>query len=238
MSRATNGGPCLVLAALFTAQIASMNVGTSLTSAAHAAVLLNLYAVHTVVLAHFVLPGDRLTPRKLAGVLVAYAGSVMLFARQLGGGGPTLAGDAVMVVSGLILAERTVYLARAVHYLDPVKMLLAQAVLGTAVFVVVSTLLETAPTRWTWQLAGAVAYQGVVIAGFNFVVNLWLLGRYRASALATFFLTQPVFGVIAAAVVAGERLTPEVFVASATVAVGVGLTTTGGASPRRGPRSL
>ena len=124
------------------------------------------------------------------------------------------------------------------HHLDAVKMLLAQAVLGTVVFVVVSALLETAPTRWTWQLAGAIGYQGIVIAGFNFIVNLWLLGRYRASALATFFLTQPVFGVIAAALVAGERLTTEVFVASATVAVGVGLTTTSPVSEKREASSL
>jgi drug/metabolite transporter (DMT)-like permease len=230
--------PLLVLAALFTAQIASMNVGTALTSAAHAAVLLNLYAVHTVVLAHFLLPGDRLTSRKVAGVLVAYAGSVMLFARQLGIGTPTLTGDVVMVLSGLILAERTVYLARAVHHLDAVKMLLAQAVLGTAVFLVVSALVEAMPTRWTWRLAGSIGYQGVVVAGFNFITHLWLLRRYRASALATFFLTQPVFGVIAAAVVTREPLTVDVFAASAAVAVGVGLTTTGSASGKRRGRSL
>jgi drug/metabolite transporter (DMT)-like permease len=230
--------PLLVLAALFTAQIATMNVGTALTSAAHAAVLLNLYAVHTVVLAHFMLPGDRLTPRRLAGILVAYAGSVMLFARQWGTGAPTVTGDVVMLVSGLILGERTVYLARAVHRLDAVKMLLAQAVLGTAVFLVVSSLVETSPTRWTWQLAGSIGYQGIVIAGFNFIANLWLLGRYRASTLATFFLTQPVFGVLAAGLFTGERLTVELFVASAAVAVGVGLTTTSPASGTRGGRSV
>jgi drug/metabolite transporter (DMT)-like permease len=36
-------------------------------------------ANHTVLLGHFLLPDDRLTPRKLAGVLVAYAGIVLLF---------------------------------------------------------------------------------------------------------------------------------------------------------------
>ena len=75
-----------VLGALFTAQIGSMNIATALTSAANSAVLLNLYAVHTVVLAHFLIPGDRLTPRRLSGVLIAYAGSVMLFAGQAGVG--------------------------------------------------------------------------------------------------------------------------------------------------------
>ena len=153
-------------------------------------------------------------------------GSVLLFARQIGAGSPTLLGDLVMFASGLILAERTVYLARAVHRLDAVKLLLSQAAMGTTVFLVTSAVFEAEPTRWTWRLGGSLAYQGVVIAGFNFVANLWLLGRYRPSALATFFLTQPIFGVFAAAIVAGERLTADLFVASAAVAVGIGLVNT------------
>jgi len=59
--------PLLLLGLLFSVQMAATNVGTWLTSAAHASILLNLYAVHTVVLAHFMIPGDRLTVRKLTG---------------------------------------------------------------------------------------------------------------------------------------------------------------------------
>src|SRR5262249_5570247 len=153
---------------------------TGLTSASHAAVMLNLYAVHTVVLAHFLLPGDRLTARKLLGVLVAYGGCLLLVGRH-DGGTPTLIGDVVMFASGVILAERTVYLATAVHRFDAIKLLLTQVVFGVAVFVVASALFEDGATRWTWRLAASIGFQGVVIAGFNFVVNLWLLGRYRAS---------------------------------------------------------
>ena len=130
-------------------------------------VILNLYAVHTVVLAHFLIPGDRLTLRRLTGVVVAYAGIVVLFDRGFALGGPTMVGDAIMFGSALILAERTVYLARAVHHQEPVKLLLAQAVVGIAVFVILSALVEPAPTRWTGRLAGAIAFQGVVVTGFN-----------------------------------------------------------------------
>lgn len=216
--------PLIFVGLLFTAQIGAMNVGTSLTSAAHSAILLNLYAVHTVVLAHFMIPGDRLSLKKAAGVLVAYSGIVLLFARQVTQGGPTLVGDVIMVASAFLLAERTVYLARAVQRLDPVKLLLAQAAIGTALFVLISLVFESAPTRFTGRLAGSVAYQGVLIAGFNFVVNLWLLRHYRPSALAAFFLTQPLFGVATAALVTGDPLTLDLLVASAAVAVGIGLT--------------
>lgn len=216
--------PLLVLGLLFTAQIGAMNVGTALTSAAHAAILLNSYAVHFVVLAHFAIPGDRLTPRRLAGVLVAYGGIVLLFAGQVGTGAPSLLGDAIVFGSALLLAERTVYLARAVQGIEPVKLLLSQAVIGTTFFVLGSALFEPAPTRWTGRLAAVVGFQGVVIAGFNFVVNLWLLKRYRPSSLAAFFLTQPIFGVGIAALLAGDALTVELLLASVAVAVGVGLT--------------
>jgi drug/metabolite transporter (DMT)-like permease len=216
--------PLLILGLLFTAQIGSMNVGTSLTSAAHASILLNLYAVHTVVLAHFLVPGDRLTPRRLAGVLVAYGGIVLLLSRQATTGAATLRGDLIMFLSALLLAERTVYLARAVQTFEPVKLLLAQAAVGVMLFLLASWALEPSPVRWTARLAAAVGFQGVVVAGFNFIVNLWLLKRHRPSVLATFFLSQPIFGVLAAAWLTGDRLTPDLFVAALAVAAGIGLT--------------
>ena len=216
--------PLLVLGALFTAQIGTMNVATGLTNAAHGSILLNLHAVHTVVLAHFLIPGDRLSVRRLAGVLLAYAGILVLFASGRSDDSASLLGDSIMFVSAAILAERTVYLARAVQRFDPVTLLLAQAITGVAVFMALSQALEPAPTRWTLRLAAALLYQGALVAGFCFVVNLWLLKRYRPSALATFSLTQPVFGVVAATLVAGDPLTLVLLVACAGVVAGIALT--------------
>jgi len=217
--------PMLMLALIFTAQIGTMNIGTSLTSASHASILLNLYSVHTVVLSHFLIPGDRLTVRRVAGVVVAYTGIVVLFAGQSGDGSASLLGDAIVFVSAFLLAERLVYLARAVQQLDPVKLLLSQAAVGSALFMLGSALTETGPTVWTPRLAGSIAYQGILIAGFNFVINLWLLQRYRPSSLVPFFLTQPLFGVVAAALLTGDPLTGELLVAGVAVAVGMGLST-------------
>jgi drug/metabolite transporter (DMT)-like permease len=217
--------PLGVLGLLFTVQIALLNLGTELTSASHSAVLLNAYAVHSVVLAHFQVPGDRLTPRKLAGALTAYAGIVILFARQWGGGGATLGGDLIVSLSALLLGERTIYLAVSVQRIDPTKLLLAQALVGSAGLAALSLALEGGlPTRWTLPLAATLLYQGVLIAGFNFIANLWLLQHYRPSALAGFFLTSPIWGVLLAALFTGDRLTGGLVLASVLVAVGIGLT--------------
>lgn len=216
--------PLLVLGVLMTIQIASMNIATAMTSAAHVAIILNSYAVHIVLLAHFLIPGDRLTARRFVGVLAAYGGIVTLFAREAAPGASTFSGDLVVFASALVLAERTVYMAGAVQRIDPVKLLLSQAVIGIVSFWALSLVFEPEPTHWTLRLAGAVIFQGAVVSGFNFVVNLWLLKRHRPSTLSTFFLSQPIFGVLAAAVFTGDALTPDLLLASVAVAAGIGLT--------------
>jgi drug/metabolite transporter (DMT)-like permease len=214
------------LGLLFTAQIGLMNVGIHHTTAAHGSLLVNSYAVHTVVLAHFFIPGDRLTPAKLAGVLTAYGGIVLLFARDFLAHGGTLTGDLIVATSALLLGERIIYMARAVQRVDPLKLLIAQAAIGSACFFLASLVWEAdLPTRYTTGLGVSLVYQGLIVAGFNFVVNMWLLGRYRPSALAACALTSPLFGVVMAAAVMGDRLTPTLLLSSLLVAAGVGLVT-------------
>jgi hypothetical protein len=51
--------PIWSLGLLFVVQVALMNFGLERTTAAHGVIVLNSYAVHTVVFAHFLIPGDR-----------------------------------------------------------------------------------------------------------------------------------------------------------------------------------
>jgi drug/metabolite transporter (DMT)-like permease len=210
---------------LFAVQIGLMNVGIGLTTAGHGALLVNSYAIHTVVLAHFAIPGDRLTPAKLAGILVAYAGIAVLFSRDISFQSSTLVGDLIVSASALLLGERVVYMARAVQRLDPIKLLVFQSAIGSACFLLVSLWWEAGqPTRYTAALAASLAYQGAVVAGFNSVVNLYLLQVYRPSAPAACALTTPIFGVLISAAVTREPLAPALAVATLLVAIGIGLT--------------
>ena len=149
------------LGLLFAVQIGLMNVGIARTTATHAAVLVNSYAVHTVVLAHFFIPGDRLTVPKLGGIAIAYLGIVLLFARDFSFQSGTLVGDLIVSASALLLGERIVYMARAVQRLDPIKMLVFQAAIGSACFFLVSTWWEAGePTRYTAPLGRVAPLSG------------------------------------------------------------------------------
>lgn len=222
-------GPLLGLGLLFTTQLGLLNVGTWLSTAGHAAVLLNAYPVHIVLLAHFLVPGDRLTPAKLGGVLLGYAGIVVLFGNQLfvrqPPGSTVLAGDVVLSASALLLGLRQVVLNRQLQFIHPVKPLLAQVVIGTPLFVLLSALLEPQAIGTTPRLAGSLFYQGVIIAGFNFIANMSLLKRYRPSALAAFSLTTPLFGVLATATILGEPIGWTLGVSALLVAGGIAVAT-------------
>jgi drug/metabolite transporter (DMT)-like permease len=220
------GKPIWSLGLLCVVQIALMNVGIDRTTAAHAVIMVNSYAVHTVVFAHFLLPGDRLSARKLVGVLIAYSGVVILFAPGFAGTGGTLVGDLIISVSALVLAERTVFIAKTVQRVDPVRLMMYQSIIGAAGLLLMSLMWDVdRPTRWTASLLLSILYQGALIGGFNFVLNAKLLRTYQPSAMATVALSTPIWGVLIAAVIAHEGLSTELLLASALVATGIGFTT-------------
>ena len=169
----------LGLGLLFSAQLAFMNIGQDHTSAGHAAVLMSAYPLWTAVFAHFFVAGDKLTVKRLLGALIAYGGVVVVFSGSLGGDeSGTLLGDGLLVVSSLLLGARQIVLSRSAQGIAIEKLLLSQAVVGGVSFVVASVLFELEPTQLTSRLAIALVYQGVLIAGFAFLLQTWLLKHF------------------------------------------------------------
>jgi len=130
-----------------------------------------------------------------------------------------------VAVSALLLGERIVYIARAVQRLDPVRLMLYQSLIGSAGFLLIGLATEAGrPTRWTLGLLLSIGFQGAIVGGFNFLLNAKLLQIYRPSALAAVSLTTPIWGVLVAAALGGEPLTPELVLSTILVVAGVALT--------------
>ena len=201
--------PLLSLSLFFSVQIITMNLGIKNTTAGHATVLLMTACIWIVVLSHFFIPGDRFDPTRFAGILVAYLGIAVISADGLGnsGGESLILGDMLTVISAFLLGVRQVYNARLVSTIDPAKMLLFQAAFGTATFAIGSYLFEPEPSIWTWGLFGALAYQGLVIAGFGFLTSLLMFKYYYPSRITAVSLTQPVLGILLAWIILGEEPT-------------------------------
>jgi drug/metabolite transporter (DMT)-like permease len=215
--------PLLGLGILFTTQLAFMNVGQDRTTAGHAVIITSTFPLWTGVFAHFLVPGDRLSMGRVLGTLVAYGGVVVVFSGSLDGESG-LFGDFLLVVSAMLLGARQVFLSQTSQGIAIHKLLLAQSLVGVATFIVASALTESAPYVWTWELALALLYQGIVIAGFGFLGNTWLLQRFLPSRVAAMQLSTPVFGVLLSGLILDEPLGLELVVGLALVVAGSVLT--------------
>lgn len=212
-----------VNALFFILQIATFTLGVHWGTAGHSIVLLHTYPLFVVALAHFLIPGDRTTPGKLAGLAMAFGGIVALFAGDWGRWqGTQLQGDVVQVVSAWLLAGQIVWIKHAVARVDSSRLVFWQMATSAAVFIVYSLAAEgLAGTRGgAWPVA-AVLYQGLIIGTLCFTVWTWLIRRHAASRVAIFGFVGPLVGVGLSAVVLGEGVTPQLLLASALVAGGI-----------------
>ncbi len=213
----------LVLAAigaLFCLELGTMNIGLSKTSASHGSVLLSSFPVWVAVFAHFQIQGDRLNARKVTGILIAYSGIVVIFVQGLSLSRDLLVGDGLMLASSLVLAQHQVFSARVARDIHIAKIIMARFAAGAAVFVIASTLTEHGPWLWTASLGLSIFYQGVVIAGFGFIANLWLLKRYFPSQVAVISLTGPVLSVLLAWALLHEEPTALLWAGAALITLG------------------
>ena len=214
-----------ILGLLFSVQLVFMNLGLKYTTAGHGAVLSVTFPIWMATLSHFFIPGDRLSPFRAVGIMVAYIGVVVISLDGLGGesSGDVLLGDILSIIAGFLLGARLIFNARLAGQVDPNKLLLTQAAFGTALFIPAGLIFEDELWLMNKELALSIFYQGAVIAGFGYIANLWLLQRYLPSQVGVLNLSQPIFGIILAWLILDEPLTSLLWAGAFLVAIGAGL---------------
>ncbi|MGG5822197.1 DMT family transporter [Falsiroseomonas sp. HW251] len=215
--------PGLFAGALFAAEFWSLYEALGRTTAARSTVLLFTSPFWTVIGLHLLLPDDRLTRRKVAGLALAFAGLLVAFADRLGAPSDgSLAGDLLALFAGICWGLTTVVIkASALARIAPERTLLYQ--IGTALVLVPLgfALGERGIFAPTPVVLASLAFQGVVLAFASYAAWFWLVARHKASALAPFLFLTPVFAAVFGAIVLGEPLTAPI--AASVVLVGAGI---------------
>jgi drug/metabolite transporter (DMT)-like permease len=219
-------GPIVLVGVLLYLQIGLFHWAHKLTSASHGQVMIGTHPVWVVLLAHFVLPGDRVTWRKVLGLVLATGGVALVVATQQSNltqiNPSTLLGDAVLLVSSVLLAVKTIATKRSLVHVEPGKLLVWSNIVGTALLAATSLAFEDLGTvRYSTSALLGLLYQGAVVAGFCFAVWTVLLRRHRASQLAVFAFAQPLFGILLGVLLRGEAFYAGLAVGGAMVALGI-----------------
>ena len=211
--------PLVQLGVLFSVQLLFLNIGISKTSVSSSVILNSTYPIWVITLGHFFIKGDNFTFIKFSGVMIAYLGIIITYFDSLGNSS-FLLGNSFCLASGFLLGVRTIFLAKGSESIAPLKLLMAQAFFGSLIFILLSVIFEGDPYKFSLILLISILYQGAVVAGFNFIANIWLLKNYKPSQVTVIHLSQPIFGILIGYVVLGEKIGLLVLLGAAFVILG------------------
>ncbi|WP_342449577.1 DMT family transporter [Falsiroseomonas frigidaquae] len=224
----------LLCGALFALEFWAIFAALERTTAARVAVLLYTAPFFATLATHFLLPDDRLTRRKLAGLLMALCGPPLIFADRLGGA--QLAGDALALLAGLAWGGTiaTIKVSR-LTCIAPERTLLYQLLVSCLLIPLGYALGEPgifAPSAVVWW---SLAYQVLGVAFASYVAWFWMVARHPASRLAPFLFLTPAFGVLFSALILAEPVTPALL--GALLLIGGGIVIVNRAGPREENRA-
>ncbi|MEE3234270.1 MAG: DMT family transporter [Candidatus Latescibacterota bacterium] len=211
------------LGLLFTTQIWLLNAGTNYTTASRSGVLINIFPFFVAIFSHLLVPGDRISAVKAIGLVCSFLGISLLFIESIRlEDTQYLLGDAMVTLSGLLLGLRQVVLKLLVQGLHPLQVLFWQAGIGLPLFVLWSILFENEVIeQMNWTVWLAVLYQGVVVAGFCFVLMVLLLRHHSATRLGVFSFVTPIVGILLSAWILDEVISFWLWISVLLVTIGI-----------------
>lgn len=207
---------------LFGVEFTCIFVGLEYTSVARSTLTVNTMPFWVLVGAHFLL-GEKMSLGKLAGLVLAFCGVVLVFSDKLSLPSPdAIVGDVLSICGGVFWAATTLVIKRSrLATASAEKLLLYQ--LGVSSAMAVPLLAFAGPVFRDVSIVpvAALAFQAIYVVAITYVVWFWLMRRYPAAGLSSFAFLTPVFGVLCGGLLLQEPLSIRIFLALALIGVGL-----------------
>jgi drug/metabolite transporter (DMT)-like permease len=211
---------------MYTSQIALLHWGADLTSPAYAVTLINTNPIFANLIAHFFIPADRLSARRILGLAIAFIGvSYVAFGRPDATLAPhPLLGNWVIIVSSFLVGVRTVYIQRIVQSMPSTRAVFWQLLFSIPCFAIGGWIVgDSIRGRFDWKAVTAILYQGFIVGGLALVLWVRLLKAHSPGRISVFSFTTPLSGLILSALFFDEQLTARLWLGLAAVVTGISL---------------
>jgi drug/metabolite transporter (DMT)-like permease len=210
----------------FASEFVFLYIALDHTTVTRSSVMLYSMPVWLAVMAHFLLPGERMRPLRAAGLALAFLGMAGALLDRgsvpAGAEAATVLGDALSIAAAIGWAAVALLARKAGQAgITPEMQLLWMLVVSAPLLFVAS--LGFGPfLRDPGALElGAFVFQVVVVVSGGFLLWFWLLGIYPAAGVASFSFLSPIFGIALGWALLDEPIGPGLIVAGAMVAGGL-----------------
>lgn len=218
-------GAALLCGLLFSGEFLLLYLGLALTTAARGVVFLYTAPCLVALLAHLLLPQERLTRGRTLGLGIASLGMALAFADSLRlPSGREAIGDALCFGAALCWGLTTIIIKASRLAQAPPETTLATQLAVSALLLPLGFLLgEAGVFAPSPALFLALGFEVVVVAFASYLAWFWLITRNPVSALSAFTFLTPVFGVAAGWWLLGDAVTWALGAALALICAGIWL---------------
>jgi len=211
-----------IFAILFITQISLFYHGLSRTTASHGTLIANLLPFVVLILAHFTIPGDSISRKKVFGIFFGFCGVLLLVFDRQAVSADIGTGDLIIFCAVLIWGISAVYVKKMTTTIHPVLITLYPMFFAVPVFFTAGFLFDEKMVRFVdSSVLFALLYQSFVTASFGFISWNSLIRKYGTTAVHSFVYIMPVSGVFFGVFLLGEPVTPFVIGAIVLIIIGI-----------------
>jgi len=213
----------------FTINYGTIFWGEQHISSGLAAVLQATIPAFGLVIAHFYLPGERMTWAKLFGVALGIIGVTVVFSNQLAvSDGKAFAGSIAVVFGSAVVAYSNVLVKSRGKKLDPAILAAGQMFFGLIPLLLIGIPLEGNPFKFHWTAMAVLAmlYLAIVGSVIAFLLYYWLVHNMDVTKSMLIALVTPVVAVIVGVIVLHEELNWRTVAGGLMIILGIGFIVT------------
>lgn len=212
----------LIISAFFAVQMSLLYFGLSKTNASRGTLLVNLQPFFVLFLAHYFIPGDRITKRKTLGLFMGFAGMALVFLGKKGITTDVQTGDFMILISAFLWACNTVYTKRIINDFDPFQIVLYSMIFSVPFFFAAGLIWDSKMiAHMNPEVLISLLYQSLLTGSFGFVAWNNMLQKYGAVSLHSFIFIMPIAGVGLGGMVLGEPITLNIVFALLLIISGI-----------------
>jgi drug/metabolite transporter (DMT)-like permease len=200
--------------------------GEQHTSSGLAAVIQTIIPAYGLVIAHYHLPTERITPAKLIGVAIGIAGVAVIFSNQLRVEGQlAFQGSAAIAIGAFAAAYSNVLVKAHGGKIDPAVVAAGQLTCGLPLLLAVGFAHDGNPLNFRWTMSAVICllYLATMGSALAFIMFYWLVRQIEVTKTMLIALVTPVIAVSLGALTLNERLTWRVVIGGASIIAGVAL---------------
>jgi drug/metabolite transporter (DMT)-like permease len=189
-----------------------------------AAILNSTVPLFTIVLAALAFADEAITMNRIVGLVVGFAGVVILTSRSLGGSESNLLGELAMIGSSISYAAGNVYARKMVRGLRPMVPAFFQVFIAFLITASLALLTE-APLGVAIRpdAAFAVLWLGVFGSGIAYLLFFRLLRDWGSTRTSLVAYLLPIVGIVLGYAVLGETIDARIVLGTALIIGGVAL---------------